>query len=68
MGFLFMFDSNSIFSGIFAPVSKIAKPGSVPQKSLTPSPIKQPLVKSSSVDVSRVTARVDTGWYEKNYA
>ena len=54
---------HSIFSGIFAPVSKIAKPGSSPQKSLTPSPVKQPLVKSSSVDVSRVTARVDTGQY-----
>ncbi|KAL3867597.1 hypothetical protein ACJMK2_040479 [Sinanodonta woodiana] len=48
--------------GIFAPVSKIAKPGSSTVKSPgTPSPSKQPLVKQSSVDVSHVTSKIDTG-------
>lgn len=52
------------FSGIFAPVSKIAKPGSAPRpRSPAVSPHKSPVQRSGSVDVSNVKARVDTGKY-----
>ena len=45
--------------GIFAPVSKLSKPGSVPKPAQTPT--KPQLVNQGSVDVSHVTPKVDTG-------
>lgn len=51
-----------IFLGIFAPISKIAKPGSAPRpRSPAVSPHKSPVQRAGSVDVSNVKARVDTG-------
>lgn len=52
------------FPGIFAPVSKIAKPGSTPapRPLSASSPAKSPN-KTVPVDVSNVKARVDTGTY-----
>ncbi|XP_071142130.1 CAP-Gly domain-containing linker protein 3-like isoform X1 [Mytilus galloprovincialis] len=49
--------------GIFAPVSKIAKPGSTPapRPSSASSPSKSSPSKTVPVDVSNVKARVDTG-------
>ncbi|KAK3095868.1 hypothetical protein FSP39_020144 [Pinctada imbricata] len=47
--------------GIFAPVSKIAKPGSGPVSRPDSMSPHKPLQKASSVDVSNVKARVDTG-------
>lgn len=51
-----------VFTGIFAPVSKIAKPGSTPapRPLSASSPSKSPN-KNVPVDVSNVKARVDTG-------
>lgn len=46
--------------GIFAPISKVMKPGSVPL-SRTPPPSPMRTFSKGHVDVSRVTARVDTG-------
>ena len=45
-------------TGIFAPISKVAKPGAVPV-SRTPPPCF--IQGKGQLDVSRVTARVDTG-------
>lgn len=48
--------------GIFAPISKIAKPGSAPRpRSPAVSPHKSPVQRAGSVDVSNIKARVDTG-------
>ncbi|WAR23206.1 CLIP3-like protein [Mya arenaria] len=48
--------------GIFAPISKISKPGSV-VKAVSPTKQSQP-VNQGNVDVSRVTSKVDSGnWY-----
>lgn len=50
------------FLGIFAPISKIAKPGSAPRpRSPAVSPHKSPVQRAGSVDVSNIKARVDTG-------
>ncbi|KAK7487524.1 hypothetical protein BaRGS_00021226 [Batillaria attramentaria] len=46
--------------GIFAPISKVTKPGAVPV-SRTPPPSPLRALTKGHVDVSRVTARVDTG-------
>ncbi|XP_076463059.1 CAP-Gly domain-containing linker protein 3-like isoform X2 [Babylonia areolata] len=46
--------------GIFAPISKVMKPGAVPV-SRTPPPTPLRSLSKGHVDVSRVTARVDTG-------
>ncbi|XP_060575927.1 CAP-Gly domain-containing linker protein 4-like isoform X6 [Ruditapes philippinarum] len=45
--------------GIFAPISKISKPGSVVKSA--PSPVKQAPVNQGNVDVSHVTSKVDSG-------
>lgn len=47
-------------SGIFAPISKVTKPGALPV-SKTPPPSPMRAMSKGHVDVSRVTARVDTG-------
>ncbi|XP_060575928.1 CAP-Gly domain-containing linker protein 3-like isoform X7 [Ruditapes philippinarum] len=49
--------------GIFAPISKISKPGSVVKSA--PSPVKQAPVNQGNVDVSHVTSKVDSGMLEK---
>ncbi|XP_052775253.1 CAP-Gly domain-containing linker protein 3-like isoform X2 [Mya arenaria] len=49
--------------GIFAPISKISKPGSV-VKAVSPTKQSQP-VNQGNVDVSRVTSKVDSGVQEK---
>ncbi|XP_025109929.1 CAP-Gly domain-containing linker protein 3-like isoform X2 [Pomacea canaliculata] len=46
--------------GIFAPISKVTKPGALPV-SKTPPPSPMRAMSKGHVDVSRVTARVDTG-------
>lgn len=46
--------------GIFAPISKVTKPGAAPV-SRTPPPSPMRALAKGNVDVSRVTARVDTG-------
>ncbi|KAK7099935.1 CAP-Gly domain-containing linker protein 3-like isoform X2 [Littorina saxatilis] len=46
--------------GIFAPISKVMKPGAVPV-SRTPPPSPLRAFSKGHVDVSRITARVDTG-------
>ncbi|KAL4236501.1 CAP-Gly domain-containing linker protein 4 [Mactra antiquata] len=48
--------------GIFAPISKIAKPGTNIKAS---SPVKQAPVNQGTVDVSHVTSKVDSGMLEK---
>lgn len=71
--YMFRCDFISNISGIFAPVSKIAKPSSNPRPlTRSPSvkspshqnqtsPSKPPLMKAATVDVSSVKAKVNTG-------
>lgn len=47
-------------TGIFAPISRIAKPGSNTSPKAPPMSPKSP-VKAASLDISHVTARVDSG-------